>query len=249
VTSRDDRQRWLVAGAAVGVLVVALLGVALVRTLAGGDDGDDGDVPTGPLAGVVPNLAASPAVLGPADQNALLTELLATGRHDVATATPAGMLCAAAALDAPLEVVGRWERDSQEVSVSDPSPVGAPGFGDCLDDGGDRLPDGAYQFLVADLDGQQSAAATLVVGAAPLTQVFVNDGDEPICAVRIAPSSAGYFEAYDLTARPLAPGATMALVIADVEQAVRTSACGEDAAALTSFEFEPDPAVTRPLGP
>ena len=223
--------------------------IALVRTLAGDDDGADDAVPTGPLAVIVPDIAASPVVLGPADQTALLTEILTTGRDDVATESPAGSLCAAVALDAPLEGVGRWERDGQQVSATEPSPVGPPGFGDCLDDEGDRLEEGVYQFLVADHGGRESAATTLVLGA-PAVEAAVRQRRRRrhVCAVRIAPSAAGYFEAYDLSGSPLAPGATMALVVADVEQAVRTTGCGDDAPELASFEFDPDPTTPRPLG-
>jgi hypothetical protein len=249
VATRDDRPVFLVVGAVLAVGVVAVLVVALVRTLAGDDDGQDDAVPTGPLAAIVPDIAASPVMLGPADRTALLNEMIASGRNDVATDAPTGVLCAAVALDVPLEATGRWERDGQAIASSEPSVVGPPGFGDCIDAAGERMEDGTYQFLVTDAAGAESAAATLVVGAAPIAQPFVNDADEPVCALRIAPSAAGYFEAYDFTAAPVPPGGTIALVIADVEQALRADGCGEGAAELASFEFDPDPTTTRPMAP
>jgi hypothetical protein len=247
ITTRDDRPVLLVLAAAAALIVSGLLVVGIVRTLAGDDEPDGGGPPTGALAAIVPDVAASPVLLSPQEQAAQLSELLASQRHDVATAAPAAMLCAAVGLDAPLEVSGRWERDGQEVASTDLSSVAAPGFGDCVDDGGEALEQGAYQFLVVDADGRESAAGTIVLGAPSVSQQLTNDGNQPVCVVRIAPSRAGYYEGYDLSADPLAPGGSITIAMASTEQAVRASGCGPEGDVIAQFEFDPDPAAPRSL--
>ena len=56
-------------------------------------------------------------------------------------------------------------------------------------------------------NGDESAAGGFVVGAARVDQRFVNNGDTPICAIRIAPSTSRYFEVYVFDS-PVAPRAT-----------------------------------------
>lgn len=231
-----------------GLIVSLLLAMAAVRVAIGSDDETaDAPPPSGPLGGLVPVLTASPTMLAAADEAAQLSRLLSAGQTSVAAPSPALALCAAVTLTEPLEVLGRWERNGQEVASTDLSTVGAPGFGDCVNDGGAELPDGTYQFLVVDPDGNESAASTLVLGEPALVQPFVNDGETAICLVRLAPRAAGYFEAYDFTTTPIGPGATINLALADVRQALQAVACGPDGQVVVDTDFVPDPSDPQPL--
>ena len=136
---------------------------------------------------------------------AQIDQLLASGRHDVAVAGPVRSLCAVIGLDAPLALSGRWELDGLRVASTVLERRAPPGFGDCLSDDGDPLADGSYQYIASDADGDESAAGGLVVGAARVDQRFTNNGDEPVCAVRIAPTSSRYFEVYVYDTQPIAP--------------------------------------------
>jgi hypothetical protein len=246
VERRDRRLIALAIGSVLALLVAAALIVAMVRTLAE-DDPDAGELaPTGALGVIVPNLAAVPTFLTPQEQAVQLTQLLAQGRHDIATVEPTPMLCAAVVLDTPLELSGRWERDGREVASTDRSAVGPPGFGDCVDDGGPALDEGVYQFVVVDAEGAESAAGTIVLGAGIVNQPFINAGSAPICVIRVAPSRAGYFDAFDLSADPLLPGAALTLPVADVDHEIRTTRCGSEDDD-DAVDFTPDAAAPLAL--
>jgi hypothetical protein len=146
------------------------------------------------------------------------------------------------------QLEGRWERNGEEVDSTNLSTVGQPGFGDCLvGDGGAPLEEGAYQFIVADRDGTDSAPGTFVIGAVPLDQVFVNDTGQDVCTLRLAPSSAGRYDAYDFRSAPLAPGASVIVPVGDVDQDVRVDGCDPAADPLAEFDFNPAAGVPRSL--
>ena len=127
---------------------------------------------------VVPNVAAFPEHLAnPEAVRTAIAALLANPRHDVASAEPVATLCAAVALDGPIDVSGRWEHDGRKVASTKLTFQNVPGYGDCYDDDGDPLADGSYQFIATDRDGGESAAANFVVGSGAVDQRFVNDGD------------------------------------------------------------------------
>jgi len=147
----------------------------------------------------------------------------------------------------PLAVRGRWERDGRRVASTDLERRDAPGFGECLTNGGDPLEDGAYQYVGTDSEGHESAAGGIVVGAARLDQQFTNDGDAAICALRIAPSASRYYEVYVFRARPITPGSTVTLAVGDVDQDVQTVGC--DGRELASFSFRPDAGSVQSLAP
>jgi len=200
------------------------------------------------VGAVVPDVAAFEQSLTPAEEREATLALAAEGRHDVAVVGPVRTLCAVARVSGPVELAGRWERNGRQVESISASPVDAPGLGDCLDDAdGDALEDGSYQFLVVDSDGNESAAGTIVVGAERVEQQLVNRGTAPICAVRIAPIAAGYFDAYGFDTAPIPPGATIALTVGAVEQDVRVTSCDLEPETLASFRFTPDPTIPLPL--
>jgi hypothetical protein len=148
----------------------------------------------------------------------------------------------------PLALRGRWERDGRRIALTDLERRDAPGFGECLDNDGDILAAGADQYIAIDNDGRESAAGGIVLGAALVEQQFANDGDEPICAVRIAPATTRYFEVYVYDAAPVTPGSAITLAVAAVEQDVETVGCagGE---VLGAFRFHPDSAAVQSLVP
>jgi hypothetical protein len=196
-------------------------------------------VPTASIGAVVPSVAAFEQLLAtPADAQAQIDQLLVAGRHDVAVPGPVRTVCAIVPLDSPLQAGGRWERDGQEVATSAATARVPPGFGDCLSDAGEVLPNGSYQFIATDGDGTESAAGGLVIGAERVEQRFVNDGDERLCALRIAPESSGYFEVYLYETAPIAPGASVTLPVADVDQDLEVVACGTGEV-VASFDFQP----------
>jgi hypothetical protein len=202
--------------------------------------------PTGVLR-LVPSIAALPDALeAPAGTQAQIVALLGTPRHDVASTGPVRTLCAVAPLDGPLRVGGRWERNGQRVDDVELADQQPPGYGHCLDNDGDELVDGAYQFLVVDAAGRESAAATFVVGAERIDQRFVNDGEDDICMVLVAPTQTTYFEAYRYDGAPIRPGDQIALPMADVRQDVRALSCNPQEV-LGDFDFDPSPVSVRSL--
>jgi hypothetical protein len=197
---------------------------------------------------VVPDVAAYPDVLDDVAQAQRIAELATTGRNDVASPGPVGSLCAVVRLQEQAQLEGRWERDGDEVDSTNLSTVGEPGFGDCLvAEEGAPLEEGTYQFIVADRDGNDSAAGTFVVGAVPLEQIFVNTSTEPICLLRLAPSSAGRYDAFDFGDAPLVPGASVIVPIADVDHEVRVDGCDVEADPIAEFDFNPAAGVPQPL--
>ena len=198
------------------------------------------------IATLVPNLAgfaehlSTPELVAPQ-----VDAMLASGRHDVAVEGPITSICAALPMDRPLAVRGRWERDGRRVASTDLARRDAPGFGECLTNDGEPLEDGSYQYIAADSNDEESAAGGIVVGAARIEQQFRNDGDDDICAVRIAPSVSRYFEVYVFDAQPIAPDATITLPVAAVTQDVETVGCDDEE--LTSFSFQPDAEAIRSL--
>ncbi len=206
-------------------------------------------VPTTPIGDVVPNVAAFAELLAtPVEAQPQIDQLLVAGRHDVAVTGPVLSLCATVSLQAPLTAGGRWERDGREISTSAPIGRAPPGFGECLSDGGEALPDGSYQFIATDVEGNESAAGGLVVGAQRIEQRFTNNGSEPLCAVRIAPSDASYFEVYVYDGAPIAPGSLVTLPVAEVDQDVEAVACGSGEI-VAGFDFEPQAGEVQALVP
>jgi hypothetical protein len=198
---------------------------------------------------LVPNVAAYAQYLStPAEAKVEVDQLLASGRHDVASPGPVATICAAVRLGEPLAVKSRWERDGRRIASNDLGRREAPGFGECLGNDGDPLQAGSYQYLAIDSNGHESAAGGIVVGAARIEQPFANNGKEPVCAIRVAPSLSRYFEVYVYTAAPIVAGATVTVPVAAVVQDVETVGCpGDDV--LASFSFDPGAAVPQPLRP
>ncbi len=201
---------------------------------------------------IVPNIAASPRHLStPQAVQATIDELLQSGgRHDIALPGRVDTLCATVALDGPIELSGRWERDGDVIAETSTVLRSAPGFGDCIDNDGGPLDPGSYQYIATDVDGTDSAAANFVVGGVRVDQQFVNNGDEPVCAVFVAPSTSDYFEDF-VFASPLPPAASVMIPIADVPQDVEVLGClgQNDDRVLSDFDFNPTRGEPQALFP
>jgi hypothetical protein len=203
---------------------------------------------TPPLEELVPYVAAeAEAASSPQQQRATIDALLATPRHDVAAREPMAMLCATVSLQGPIRLGGRWQVDGRPLDSIEPADVGPPGFGDCVDAGGERLPDGAYQFVAVDVSGATSAAGTFVVGADPLDQPFRNNGDGEVCVVLVGPSSATFYESYRIDTA-IGVGDVVTIRLASVRQDVRTIGCGGDEV-LAEFSFDPESSRVQDLVP
>lgn len=206
--------------------------------------------PVSLVGGLVPDIAAFPESLDDIAQSTQIAALASSPRNDVASPGPIGSLCAVVRLETQAQLAGRWERNGKEVASTDLSTVGVPGFGDCLvGEGSAPLEEGVYQFVVADQDDDDSAAATFVLGAVALEQTFVNTSSEPICALRVGPSAAGFYEAYVFRPAPLDPGAAVIVTMADIDQDVQVDGCTADADPLAEFDFNPAAGVPQSLDP
>ena len=203
------------------------------------------------IGSIVPDIAASRRFLAtPQQVQTTVDQLLASGgRHDVALPGTVATLCATVELAGPIEVSGRWERDGEEISETGLVLRNAPGFGDCIDNDGEPLEPGSYQFVATDADGTDSAVANFVVDAVRIDQQFVNNGEDPVCAIFVAPTAAGFFEDY-VFASPLPPGAAVVIPIADVRQDVQVTVCpGSEPREDFDFDFDPTPGEPQPLIP
>ncbi|MFV0306166.1 MAG: hypothetical protein ACK5OX_00300 [Desertimonas sp.] len=243
---RDRARLTLGAAMVVALAVAALAGLRLVGMLVDDEASAAGDPASGPVGAMVPGVfafAEAPASPGAAE----VVAGLRAGRDDVAADTSVAALCAAVAIDAPVEVSGRWERDGAEVASTASTQLAAPGFADCIDAGGEDLPNGTYQFVVTDPDGNTSAPGTVVIGAPVVAQTIVNDGDEPWCGLRIAPLSASFFTWYDATASPIMPGTGITVAMADVRQSLEVVGCGGNEV-IEQAQFRPAADMARSVG-
>lgn len=210
-----------------------------------GDEDPDFDV-----GDLVPDIAAfAGPIADPAQLSTLVAELLATPRHDVASPTPVYTLCAIVRLDGPLTLSGRWEFDGRPLHSSDDANLTAPGFGDCIDNDGAPMEDGAYQFIALNTSGRRSAPGTFVAGAERIDQEFRNNSDESVCSILIAPSTADYYDAFVFPGPSSIPrGDTVTIPIAGVRQDARTIGCADDNQ-LAEFSFDADPDEPQDLAP
>jgi hypothetical protein len=209
------------------------------------------------IESIVPDLAASRRYLAtPGQVQSLIDRLIARGgRHDVALSGNVPTLCATVVLSGPIELSGRWERDGDEIDETSIVLRPAPGFGDCIDNDGQPLEPGAYQYIATDEDGTDSAVGTFVVGAARLDQQFVNNGEEDVCAVLVAPSTTDFYEDFVFSS-PMRPGSSVIIPIADVSQDVEVWGCAGAAddddnttPTRSDFDFDPTPGEPQLLDP
>lgn len=165
----------------------------------------------------------------------------------VASTGTVSTLCAGLPVDADFDLTITWQYRGVTVQ-SDAASATPPGVGSCLSNDGAPLDAGSYQVLATNADESDNGfATTFVVGAASVTQLFVNNSDVDICEVAIAPLDTAFYELFQPEDGPLRPGELLVIDVADVDQEVRTGLCsGTD---LEPFTFDPSDAREQDLAP
>jgi len=239
-----DRHRVVLGVAtAVALAVASVFGFRLLRLLT-----DASDEPSPPVEGPVGELVPFVVALAEPPSSPGAPEVLAAlngGRHDIAVDTDVSALCATVALDEDVSLAGWWELNGETVASTSTSDLTAPGFADCVTADGEALPDGTYQFVVAD-DDAVSAPGTVVLGAAAVAQQFLNETDEPLCQLRLAPLQADFFDVFDTSAAPIEPDGSITLALADVRYRLEAVACdGGDV--VSRRQIRPDASAVRTI--
>lgn len=218
---------------------------------------------TGSVDGVVVHIDARAALVDDAELDSTLQRIgLSTGDNPVSTPEPVVNLCAAIAIDEPVNARVEWSRDGATVLENPTRPFAVPADGNCINNNGDPLENGSYEVFFTDDAGGQSRIALFTVGAATRSQVFLNDTGLDICFIDLSPSVAGFYQSFEPTGdTPLLDGETIAIDIADVEHDLRGVDCdgneldavgfvpGDDPISLTSGAgspptTEPPPQIT-----
>lgn len=252
----------LVGGLA--VLVTGLLGILAFVVIDGGDDDssptigrdeedddpDDTEVPDteavdtavpadGSVAGLFVRIEGLSAVVPGAELQTTLERIgQDSDENRVSTTDDVVNLCAAIPLEAPATASVEWRRDDEVVSSGAARRFETPADGNCINNNGAALDAGSYEVSFTDDAGGETRVALFTVGAPSRTQTFVNDTGIDICSIDVGPSSAGFFQAFELTAgTPLLDGESIDIDVADVEHEVRGRDCGDEP--LDSFFFVP----------
>jgi hypothetical protein len=151
---------------------------------------------------------------------------LAEGDNPVSTADAVLNLCAAIAVDVPVAARVSWARDSIAVFDGPSRSFSSPADGNCINNNGEPLADGAYEAFFADVAGGESGVALFTVGAATREQEFLNDSDTELCSVDLGPVTSGFYQTFELaTDEPVAIGESIIIDIADVEHEARGVDC------------------------
>ena len=165
----------------------------------------------------------------------------------VAHPTRVSTLCAGIPVDVPLELTITWQYAGETIR-SDPRSATPPGTGACLTNDGAPLSAGTYQVLATDAtEDEVGFATTFVVGATEVLQQFENNTDVDICDIGVAPLDTAFYEVYGSEGGPLGPGELVNIVVASVEQDLRSTEC--DGENFDSRTFFPNATSTEPLVP
>lgn len=185
------------------------------------------------------HVEAFPNVVAEADLDATIQRIgLAEGNNPVSSADPVLNLCAAIPVEMPVSATVSWTLDNAELSEGAERVFATPADGNCINNSGEPLASGAYEVSFSDADGAMSGVALFTVGAATVNQEFLNDTDADLCAVELAPTSAGFFQSFEVTGgEPLIPGDSILIDLADIEHEVRGVDC--DGTAGESFFASP----------
>ncbi len=198
------------------------------------------DPPTdGSVDGVFVRIDARTDMIPDEDIQATLAEIgLASGDNPVSTTDAVRNLCAALPIDEPASASAEWTRDSAPISSGVTRVLEAPADGNCINNNGEPLQDGAYEVSFTDNGGGMTTVALFTIGAATVTQSFTNDTEADLCTVDVGPTSAGFYQAFELpSGEPLAPGDSILIDVADVEHEARGLDC--DGEPRESFFFTP----------
>lgn len=187
-------------------------------------------VADGSVDGVFVHLEAFPEVIAEADLDATIQRIgLAEGNNPVSSADPVLNLCAALPVDTPVSATVTWTLDNETLSEGAERVFATPADGNCINNSGEPLTDGVYEVSFSDAAGARSGVALYTVGAATVTQEFLNDTDIDLCAVELAPSTAGFFQSFEVTGgEPLIVGDSILIDMADTEHEVRGLDCDDE---------------------
>jgi hypothetical protein len=184
---------------------------------------------TGSVEGLFTHIEARGEII-PDDQLATSLEQLglAEGDNPVSTADAVLNLCAAIPVDAPVGARVSWSRDNVSVLDGTSRTFSSPADGNCINNNGEPLADGAYEvFFTDDADGE-SGVALFTVGAATRSQEFVNDSAIELCSVDLGPTTSGFYQSFELTSEePIVIGESIIIDVADVEHEARGVDCSE----------------------
>lgn len=193
----------------------------------------------GSVAGLFVRIEGLSAVVPGAELQTTLERIgQDSDENRVSTTDDVVNLCAAIPLEAPATASVEWRRDDEVVSSGAARRFETPADGNCINNNGAALDAGSYEVSFTDDAGGETRVALFTVGAPSRTQTFVNDTGIDICSIDVGPSSAGFFQAFELTAgTPLLDGESIDIDVADVEHEVRGRDCGDEP--LDSFFFVP----------
>jgi len=165
----------------------------------------------------------------------------------VAHPTAVSTICAGVPVDAPLDFTITWHYLGETVQADERS-ASPPGVGSCIDNDGEALAAGSYQVFTSNDDGSEIGnATTFVIGADTVAQSFVNNTDDDLCEIGVAPIDTSYYELFVSEDGNIGPGELIIIDIASVEQDLLARRCdGSDVGALT---FVPDGASDQALAP
>jgi len=198
---------------------------------------------TGSVDGVFVHVEARGEVVADSELQAALEALgLAEGNNPVASADPVLNLCAALPVTEPVVASVEWRLDDSTISEGAPRTFSTPADGNCINNNGEPLDSGSYEVSFTDDAGGASTVALFTVGAAAVTQEFLNDTGDDLCLVDVAPLSVGFFQPFELPdGEPLVDGSTIIFDIADIEHEARGVDCNGDALDSVTFLPSVDP--------
>jgi hypothetical protein len=170
---------------------------------------------------------------------------LAEGDNPVSTADAVLNLCVTIAVDAPVAARVSWAHDSIAVVDGPSRSFSSPADGNCINNNGEPLADGAYEAFFTDVADGESGVALFAVGAVTREQEFLNDSDIELCSVDLGPVTSGFYQTFELTtAEPIAIGESIIADIADIadiEHEARGADCSGTARESVFFLPSDDP--------
>jgi hypothetical protein len=259
------KRRGLLIAGFIGLAAVLLGAVAFVATQIGGDV-DEASEPTitdedepdetdpevteppiestvvqadGSVDGLFERLEARSSLVADADVQATLQEIgQESGENPVSTVDEVLSLCAAIPIATPVNARVEWLRDNESVSAGVSRRMEMPADGNCINNNGAPIEPGAYEVSFTDDAGGETTIALFTIGAPTRSQSFVNDTGQPVCSVEVSPTTAGFFQPFELTSGdPLADGEAIVIDVAEVEHEGRAVGCDDEP--LGSFFFTP----------
>jgi len=211
-------------------------------------DGGNGDSGFTTINGLLAWTSFGEEPLDEAAQQSEIDRLIAERTVDaVAHPTAVSTICAGVPVDVQLDFTITWQYLGETVQ-SDEQSATPPGVGSCIDNGGEPLGAGSYQVFTANADQTEIGnATTFVIGANSVAQSFVNNTDDDICEIGIAPVDTSYYEFFVSEQGAVGPGEFIIVDIASVEQDLLARRC--DGSDIGAFTFVPNAGTDQGLAP